>query len=45
MHDPHTAAAELSRCVQDYNFKGALVNDTQRTDASGTEMLFYDSPA
>lgn len=45
MHDPQTAANELRRCVKDYNFKGALVNDTQRTDASGTEMIFYDDPS
>ena len=44
MHDPQTAATELRRCVKDYGFKGALVNDTQRCDSSGTEMIFYDSP-
>lgn len=44
MHDPKTAADELRRCVKDYGFKGALVNDTQRTDESGDSMIFYDGP-
>ncbi|QIW96073.1 hypothetical protein AMS68_001591 [Peltaster fructicola] len=42
MHDPKVAAAELERCVKQYGFLGALVNDTQRDDASGTSMIFYD---
>lgn len=45
MHNPATAATELRRCIQKYGFKGALVNDTQRTDAIGTEMTFYDNAA
>ncbi|KAJ5749416.1 hypothetical protein N7533_006444 [Penicillium manginii] len=28
MHNPEQAAAELERCVGQYGFKGALVNDT-----------------
>ena len=44
MHDPKTAAEELRRCVTQYGFKGALVNDTQRNDESGTGMIFYDTP-
>lgn len=44
MHDPQTASAELRRCIKDYGFKGALVNDTQRNDESGTGMIFYDGP-
>lgn len=45
MHDPKVAADELRRCVTKYGFLGALVNDTQRTDESGTEMIFYDDPS
>lgn len=45
MHDPVTAAEELRRCVTQFGFKGALINDTQRTDASGSEMIFYDTPS
>lgn len=45
MHDPVTAAEELRRCVTQFGFKGALVNDTQRTDVSGSEMIFYDTPS
>ncbi|KAL1296815.1 hypothetical protein AAFC00_004441 [Neodothiora populina] len=44
MHDPQEAAAELERCVKDYSFKGALVNDTQRSGADGEGMIFYDTP-
>ncbi|CAK1367532.1 unnamed protein product [Cercospora beticola] len=44
MHDPQTAADELRRCVKEYGFLGALVNDTQRNDESGTGMIFYDNP-
>ena len=45
MHDPEEAAAELRRCVTQYGFKGALVNDTQRAGPTGEDMIFYDSPA
>lgn len=42
MHDPNQAAAELRRVVAQYGFKGALVNDTQRSGED--DMMFYDSP-
>lgn len=45
MHDPQEAAAELRRCVEKYGFKGALVNDTQRSGKDGDNMIFYDTPA
>ncbi|KXT15301.1 hypothetical protein AC579_2803 [Pseudocercospora musae] len=44
MHDPKVASEELRRCVKHYGFKGALVNDTQRNDESGSSMIFYDAP-
>ncbi|KAJ6441089.1 amidohydrolase family protein [Purpureocillium lavendulum] len=44
MHDPEQAAAELRRCVTQYGFKGALVNDTQRAGPDGDDMIFYDGP-
>jgi 2,3-dihydroxybenzoate decarboxylase len=43
MHDPKQAADELRRCVKEYGFLGALVNDTQRTGSDGEEMIFYDN--
>lgn len=36
MHDPKVASEELRRCVTELGFKGALVNDTQRDDESGS---------
>ena len=45
MHNPRVAADELRRCVTEYEFLGALVNDTQRNDDSGDAMIFYDDPA
>lgn len=36
MHDPKVASDELRRCVKELGFKGALVNDTQRDDESGS---------
>ena len=45
MHDPNVAADELRRCVTKYGFLGALVNDTQRNDESGSSMIFYDDPS
>ena len=45
MHDPKVAADELRRCVTKYGFLGALVNDTQRNDESGSSMIFYDDPS
>ncbi|KAI7691401.1 2,3-dihydroxybenzoate, partial [Hortaea werneckii] len=44
MHHPSEAAAELERCVLELGFKGALVNDTQRTGHDGDDMIFYDGP-
>lgn len=44
MHNPAEAAAELERCVTKYGFKGALVNDTQRSGSDGEGMIFYDQP-
>ncbi|KAI6973354.1 2,3-dihydroxybenzoate [Hortaea werneckii] len=44
MHDPSEAAAELERCVLELGFKGALVNDTQRSGHDGDDMIFYDGP-
>ena len=43
MHKPEEAAAELRRCVKDYGFKGALVNDVQ-IGPDGESMIFYDQP-
>ncbi|EFY91148.1 2,3-dihydroxybenzoic acid decarboxylase dhbD [Metarhizium acridum CQMa 102] len=42
MRNPQEAATELKRCVTQYGFKGALVNDTQR--AGEDDMIFYDGP-
>lgn len=42
MHDPKEAADELRRCVTEYGFKGALVNDTQRSGEDGEGYIFYD---
>ncbi|RAO67647.1 uncharacterized protein BHQ10_003659 [Talaromyces amestolkiae] len=44
MHDPQQAADELRRTVTQYGFKGALVNDTQRSGPDGDDMIFYDGP-
>lgn len=44
MHDPQGAADELRRCVKEYGFKGALVNDTQRCGEDGEGYIFYDQP-
>ncbi|KAI9728505.1 MAG: hypothetical protein M1834_007643 [Cirrosporium novae-zelandiae] len=43
MHNPQEAAQELRRCVTQYGFKGALINDTQRAK-DGQDMIFYDGP-
>ncbi|KAK6003741.1 hypothetical protein QM012_009512 [Aureobasidium pullulans] len=45
MHNPAEAAAELERCVTQYGFKGALVNDTQRSGPYGNLNIFYDDPS
>ncbi|EHA47733.1 2,3-dihydroxybenzoic acid decarboxylase [Pyricularia oryzae 70-15] len=44
MHDPQEAADELRRTVTKYGFKGALVNDTQRSGSDGEGYIFYDGP-
>lgn len=44
MHDPQIAADELRRCVQQYKFKGALINNTQRSGPNGATDIFYDQP-
>lgn len=45
MHDPVQAGEELRRCVKNYGFHGALVNDFQHAGADGETFLFYDQPA
>jgi predicted TIM-barrel fold metal-dependent hydrolase len=41
MQDPDAAARELARCVEDLDFRGALVNGfSQRSDAPGA--IYYD---
>ncbi|KAJ5134830.1 2-3-dihydroxybenzoic acid decarboxylase [Penicillium atrosanguineum] len=44
MHDPAQAAQELERCVKEYGFHGALVNNWQHAGADGETYLFYDQP-
>jgi 2,3-dihydroxybenzoate decarboxylase len=44
MHDPKTASEELTRCVKEYGFLGALVNDNQRGGPDGETPVFYDQP-
>ncbi|WOO85295.1 Salicylate decarboxylase [Vanrija pseudolonga] len=44
MHDPHQASAELRRCVKEYGFLGALVNDAQHAGSDGETYIFYDQP-
>jgi gamma-resorcylate decarboxylase len=41
MHDPDAAAKELTRCVKDLGFVGALVNGFQEKDKPGT-AFHYD---
>ena len=45
MHDPAQAGGELRRCVKEYGFHGALLNDFQHSGADGETFLFYDQPA
>lgn len=42
LQDPDAAAKELSRCVKDLGFKGALVNGFSESEKH--EMLHYDLP-
>jgi 2,3-dihydroxybenzoate decarboxylase len=43
MQDPEAAAAELSRCVEDFGFVGALVNGFSET-GDPNHLLYYDLP-
>lgn len=43
MHDPATAAAELTRCVQELGFKGCMVNGFQQV-GSEDDVRYYDQP-
>ena len=44
MQDPEAAAAELTRCVKDFGFKGALVNGFSQKDKPDPN-IYYDIPA
>lgn len=44
MHDPVQAGKELTRCVKDLGFHGALVNDFQHAGDDGETYKFYDQP-
>lgn len=43
MHEPKEASRELTRCVKQLGFVGALVNDNQRI--GNDEVAWYDQPA
>jgi gamma-resorcylate decarboxylase len=43
MQDPDIATAELTRCVRDLGFKGALVNGFSQVGHADT-MIYYDLP-
>jgi 2,3-dihydroxybenzoate decarboxylase len=43
MQDPQAAAAELTRCVRDFKFKGALVNGFSQVGSADT-AVYYDLP-
>jgi 2,3-dihydroxybenzoate decarboxylase len=43
MQDPQAAAAELTRCVRDLKFKGALVNGFSQIGSADT-AVYYDLP-
>lgn len=45
MHDPAQAAQELERCVKQFGFHGALLNNWQHAGVDGETYLLYDSPA
>ncbi|KAF3762030.1 amidohydrolase 2 [Cryphonectria parasitica EP155] len=45
MHDPVQAAKELTRCVKELGFHGALLCDFQHAGPNGETYLFYDQPA
>lgn len=44
MHDPKQAGEELRRCVTEYGFHGALLNDVQHAGPDGNTLLYYDQP-
>ena len=43
LQDPEAATRELTRCITELGFKGALVNGFSQT-GDGSEMLYYDLP-
>lgn len=43
MQDPQAAAQELTRCVRELGFLGALVNGFSQVGTAGT-VVFYDQP-
>jgi gamma-resorcylate decarboxylase len=43
MHDPDAAAAELTRCVRELGFKGAMVNGFQQV-GDPDDARYYDQP-
>lgn len=43
LQDPELATAELTRCITELGFKGALVNGFSQV-GDGSEMLYYDMP-
>jgi len=43
LQDPDAATRELTRCVTELGFKGALVNGFSQA-GDGSEMLYYDMP-
>ena len=42
MQSPEAAAAELTRCIRDFGFKGALVNGTSQVGDPNT-FVYYDA--
>ncbi|ROV96973.1 hypothetical protein VSDG_04163 [Cytospora chrysosperma] len=44
MHDPVQAGKELTRCVKELGFHGALLCDFQHAGPNGETYLFYDQP-
>lgn len=44
MHDPVQAGQELTRCVKELGFHGALLCDFQHAGPNGETYLFYDQP-
>ncbi|EHK22112.1 uncharacterized protein TRIVIDRAFT_230741 [Trichoderma virens Gv29-8] len=45
MHDPVQAGNELERCVKQFGFHGALLNNFQHSGPDGETYLYYDQPA